>query len=53
MEGLAIHLPFEAIEYGEGDITLYYTNGSGPEPQTNSMLLSLEEWEANILGGSK
>ena len=30
------------MEYGDGEMILFYNNGSGPAPQANSMFLTLE-----------
>jgi len=35
-------VPFQVMEFENGELTLYYNNGSGPAPQANSMFLSLE-----------
>ena len=41
---------FQVMEYGDGEMTLFYNNGSGPAPQANSMFLSLEGWVPDLLG---
>ena len=41
---------FQVMDYENGSLTLFYNNGSGPAPQANSMFLSLDEWNSNILG---
>ena len=33
---------FQVMEYGDGEMILFYNNGSGPAPQANSMFLTLE-----------
>ena len=38
------------MEYGDGEMTLFYNNGSGPAPQANSMFFSLEGWVPDLLG---
>ena len=43
-------VPFEVIEYDNGEMTLYYNNGSGSAPQANSMFLTLEGWQSDIMG---
>jgi len=41
-------VPFQVMEFENGELTLYYNNGSGPAPQANSMFLSLEGWEPPV-----
>ena len=36
-------VPFEVIEFEDGELTLYYNNGSGSAPQAYSMFLSLND----------
>ena len=38
------------MDYGNGNITLFYNNGSGPAPQANSMFLSLDGWLPDLPG---
>ena len=41
-------VPFQVMTFENGELTLYYNNGSGPAPQANSMFLSLEGWEPPV-----
>ena len=41
-------VPFQVMNFENGELTLYYNNGSGPAPQANSMFLSLEGWEPPV-----
>jgi len=41
---------FQVMEYGDGEMTLFYNNGSGPAPQANSMFLSLDGWLPDLPG---
>jgi uncharacterized protein (TIGR02145 family) len=41
---------FQVMEYGDGEMTLFYNNGSGPAPQANSMFLSLDGWFPDLSG---
>tara|TARA_B100000029_G_C17529352_1_gene942781 strand:- start:13 stop:906 length:894 start_codon:yes stop_codon:yes gene_type:complete len=34
---------FQVMEYGDGEMTLFYNNGSGPAPQANSLFLSMDD----------
>ena len=36
-------IPFEVMEFVNGELTLFYNNGSGPAPQAYSMFLSLQD----------
>ena len=40
------------MEFTNGELTLYYNNGSGPAPQANtcSMFLSLDDWSSDLSG---
>jgi len=39
------NVPFQVMSFDNGDITLFYNNGSGPAPQARSMFLSSSSWE--------
>jgi len=41
---------FQVMEFGDGEMTLFYNNGSGPAPQANSMFLSLDDWLPDLPG---
>jgi len=41
---------FQVMEYDDGEMTLFYNNGSGPAPQANSLFLSLDGWLPDLLG---
>ena len=41
--GCYVSSTFEVMELEDGELILYYNNGSGPAPQANSMFLSLDE----------
>jgi hypothetical protein len=41
---------FQVMEFGDGEMTLFYNNGSGPAPQANSMFLSLDGWLPDLPG---
>ncbi len=41
---------FQVMDLYDGNLTLFYNNGSGPAPQANSMFLELDGWNTNILG---
>jgi uncharacterized protein (TIGR02145 family) len=41
---------FQVMEYGDGEMTLFYNNGSGSAPQANSMFLSLDGWLPDLPG---
>jgi len=43
-------VPFQVMEFTNGELTLYYNNGSGPAPQANSMFLSLDGWSPDLSG---
>ena len=34
---------FQVMEYGDGSMTLFYNNGSGPAPQANSLFLFIDD----------
>ena len=36
---------FQVMEHNNGEMILFYNNGSGPAPQANSLFLSLDEYE--------
>ena len=40
---------FQVMDYVDGNLTLFYNNGSGPAPQANSLFLSLED-SSDLLG---
>ena len=42
-------VPLQVMEYGNGQITLFYNNGSGPAPQANSIFLTLDGWMADSI----
>ena len=35
-------VPFQVMDFEDGELTLFYNNGSGPAPQANSMFISLD-----------
>ncbi|MEE2858830.1 MAG: FISUMP domain-containing protein [Candidatus Neomarinimicrobiota bacterium] len=41
---------FQVMEHGDGNMTLFYNNGSGPAPQARSMFLSLDGWQPDLPG---
>ena len=41
---------FQVMEYDDGEMTLFYNNGSGPAPQANSVFLSLDGWLPDLPG---
>ena len=38
------------MDFEDGELTLFYNNGSGPAPQANSMFLSLDGWSPDLSG---
>ena len=36
---------FQVMEYENGEMTLFYNNGSGPAPQANTLNLTMENWQ--------
>ena len=43
-------VPFQVMDFEDGELTLFYNNGSGPAPQANSMFLSLDGWSPDLSG---
>ena len=41
---------FQVMTYDNGDLLLFYNNGSGPAPQANTMNLSMLNWEPELTG---
>tara|TARA_B100000029_G_C17373513_1_gene887041 strand:+ start:235 stop:984 length:750 start_codon:yes stop_codon:yes gene_type:complete len=43
-------VPLQVMEFGNGEMTLFYNNSSGPAPQANSMYLTLENFTPELTG---